>query len=193
MVKVSRLLKDYADSGALWIGQDGPLTNGLRVQGSDPHLHHAQSRTRWQGGRDDAHHVHASTVTTGAAEPGRPLMPAQARPAAVKWFLVYCGVLSAMYLGLLACGIVVLVLGPAQLDMTPSAAALTGGILTGVGAAFLAVSAAPFLLPPRPWVWIYDLVVICVGMTSACFLAASIPLLIFWIKPDVKAYFGRSP
>jgi hypothetical protein len=29
-------------------------------------------------------------------------------------------------------------------------------------------------------------------MTSACFLPACIPLLIYWIKPDVKAYFGRT-
>ena len=129
------------------------------------------------------------TADTAAS---RPLMPVPPRPAAVTWFLVYCGVLCAMYLGLVACGIALLVMGPSHLDMTPSAALLTGGILTGVGTAFLAVSAAPFLLPARPWVWIYDMVVICMGMTSACFLPASIPLLIFWIKPEVKAYFGRS-
>jgi len=47
-------------------------------------------------------------------------------------------------------------------------------------------------LRPKPWVWIYDLVIICMGMTSACFLPAAIPLLIYWLKPEVKAHFGRT-
>ena len=137
-----------------------------------------------------AHYIHASTVTT--LGPSGPLVSGAPRPAAVTWFLVYCGVLCALYLVLVACGVLVLAMGPAKLDMKPVEATVTGVLLTVLGGAFLAVSAAPFFLPARPWVWIYDLVVICIGMTSACFLPASIPLLIFWMKPEVKAYFGRS-
>ena len=44
---------------------------------------------------------------------------------------------------------------------------------------------------PRPWVWTYDLVVICFGFTSACFFPFCIPLLIFWLKPPVKEWFGK--
>ncbi|MGB7159266.1 MAG: hypothetical protein WBD40_14450 [Tepidisphaeraceae bacterium] len=49
---------------------------------------------------------------------------------------------------------------------------------------------APFL-PRRPWVWIYDLVLICLGLTSICCMPATIPLLIFWLKPEAKAWFGK--
>jgi hypothetical protein len=49
------------------------------------------------------------------------------------------------------------------------------------------------LLPPRPWTWIYHLVIICFGMTSACCIPMCVPLVIFWLKPDTKAYFGRLP
>jgi hypothetical protein len=35
------------------------------------------------------------------------------------------------------------------------------------------------------------MVLICIGMNSCCLLPASIPLLIFWIKPETKTYFGR--
>jgi hypothetical protein len=49
----------------------------------------------------------------------------------------------------------------------------------------------PLVLRPQPWLWTYDLVIICLGMTSACFLPACIPLLIFWLKPETKHYFGR--
>lgn len=52
-------------------------------------------------------------------------------------------------------------------------------------------SIAPFFLIPRPWVWIFDLVLICMGMTSVCFLPMCIPLLIHWLKPETKAWFGR--
>ena len=41
------------------------------------------------------------------------------------------------------------------------------------------------------WLWIYDLIIICLGMTSACFWPAVIPLLIFWLKPETKRHFGR--
>lgn len=115
----------------------------------------------------------------------------QPRPAAVTWFLVYCGVLCFLYLGVVAIGIVFLSLDPAQLDQSRMEALVLGGLFTVVGAACLVASALPFFLPRRPWVWIYDLVIICMGMTSACFLPASIPLLIFWMKPEVKTWFGR--
>lgn len=50
----------------------------------------------------------------------------------------------------------------------------------------------PLVLGPWPWLWTYDLVIICLGMTSTCILPASIPLLIFWLKPETKRYFGKS-
>lgn len=113
-----------------------------------------------------------------------------ARPAAVTWFFVYCGVLCAIYVAVVAGGAYFITLAPTTPDER-FATLMTGWIFAVVGAACLAASAAPFFLPRRPWVWVYDLVIICLGMTSACFLPASIPLLIFWMKPDVKAHFGR--
>jgi hypothetical protein len=29
-------------------------------------------------------------------------------------------------------------------------------------------------------------------MTSVCCIPACVPLLIYWIKPETKAYFGRT-
>jgi hypothetical protein len=54
-----------------------------------------------------------------------------------------------------------------------------------IGAMF---GAAPFL-PKRRWVWIYDLVLICLSFTGCC-IAFGIPLLIFWLKPETKAFFN---
>lgn len=67
---------------------------------------------------------------------------------------------------------------------------LLGGIYLGLGLVFLVPFVVAFFLPRRRWTWIYHLVMICIGMTG-CTIVASIPLLIFWIKPDVKAYFNQ--
>ena len=64
-------------------------------------------------------------------------------------------------------------------------------LVCGVG--LLVVHAVAPFLPLRSWVWIVHLVLICGGMTSACCLPMSVALLIFWIKPETRVYFGRSP
>ena len=64
-------------------------------------------------------------------------------------------------------------------------------MLAGIGSVFSALFVASFLLPPRPWAWIFHLVLICIGMTSGCTLPASVALLIFWLKPETRVYFGR--
>jgi hypothetical protein len=42
-------------------------------------------------------------------------------------------------------------------------------------------------------VWVYDLVLICMGMTSAGCIPACVPLPIFRIKPETKRCFGMQP
>jgi hypothetical protein len=110
----------------------------------------------------------------------------------VKWFRIYCWVLCVLYLLVALASVPFLVVDPAKLEMSPSGARLMGAALFVMGLGFLAASILPLVLRPRPWLWTYDVVIICLGMTSACFLPACIPLLIFWMKPEVKAYFGAS-
>ena len=69
-------------------------------------------------------------------------------------------------------------------------ALIYGVTLTAIGfVLFAAFAAAPFL-PRKPWVWIYHLVLICIGLSGITFVA-SLPLLIFWLRPEAKAWFGR--
>jgi cyanate permease len=60
-----------------------------------------------------------------------------------------------------------------------------------VAFAMLCIYCPVLFLPRKPWVWTYNLVVICLGMSNCCF-PVCIPLLIFWIKPEAKQYFERS-
>lgn len=107
------------------------------------------------------------------------------------WYRIYAGSMAAMYAMLIALGIFVIFFGadPSKNEQTE---ALIGGLLYAVlGAVFFLIYAAAFFLPRKPWAWIYHIVLICIGLTSCCLLPATIPLLIYWLKPETKALFGR--
>ena len=61
-----------------------------------------------------------------------------------------------------------------------------------IGLVLIFMSVLAIFLPPRPRVWIYNIVVIALGFASCCCMPATIPLLIFWLRDDTKHYFGRS-
>lgn len=109
----------------------------------------------------------------------------------IRWFKAYTAFLCMLYLACMAFSFFLLVANPAKPEMSALEARILGAVLLLVGGALFAACLVPLLVRPRPWVWTYDLVVICLGMTSACFLPACIPLLIYWLKPETKAWFGR--
>lgn len=108
-------------------------------------------------------------------------------PAAVGWYRAYCWLNVAMYTS-------IAVLFPMLLLVEPDTPAEDT-----VGAVVMAVMCAPLALlylagavRTRPqWGWTYGLVLICLTLTSMCCLPLAIPLLIQWIKPETKAYFGK--
>jgi hypothetical protein len=114
------------------------------------------------------------------------------RPEVVIWFKIYCGALCVLYLGVAALSLVYFMIDPATLELSHLEAQMTGTVLLVAGLVCYGACMIPFVFQPRPWLWVYDLVVICVGMTSFCCMPVCIPLLIFWIKPEVRAYFGRT-
>jgi predicted membrane channel-forming protein YqfA (hemolysin III family) len=113
------------------------------------------------------------------------------RPTLVRWFYVYCGVLCVIYLAVAACSLPFFLIEPSELDMGKTEAVFVGVMMLVMGLVFFVLFLMPFFLPQRPWVWVFDLVLICIGMTSACFLLACVPLLLFWLKPETKAWFGK--
>ena len=112
-------------------------------------------------------------------------------PKVIWWFKVYTGFLCLLYLATAAFSLYFFLSDPTDLEMSATAARVTGALLLIVGIALFVACLLPLVLKPQPWLWTYDLVIICLGMTSACVLLASIPLLIFWLKPEVKRYFGK--
>lgn len=112
-------------------------------------------------------------------------------PAVWTWYVVYIVAMAVMYVLVAVFGLVLVVINPATLEMEPMEANIQGIVCLLMGAfLFVPYAVAPFL-PKQPWAWIYGMVLICIGMTSCCCLPACIPLLLSWIKPECKLFFGR--
>jgi hypothetical protein len=103
--------------------------------------------------------------------------------------------MALMYLLVFVAGIVVMVLHEqlAQDKETPAIFWVAyGAFIACLGLAFGGAFVAALFLPAKPWVWVCHLVLISLGLTSVCCMPVCIPLLIQWLKPDVRAYFGRT-
>ena len=117
------------------------------------------------------------------------LNPATA-PSVYKWFVVYCIFMALMYGIAAVMGIVFLFVEPDP-EMSEAEQRIMGVVFLIIGLVFaVPYSAAPFL-PRKSWVWVFGLVLICIGLSSACCLPACVPLLIFWLKPEMKEFYGR--
>lgn len=114
-----------------------------------------------------------------------------ATPPVYRWFVAYCIFMALLYLSLAGMGIVFMFIEPDR-DMSATEAKIMGAVLLIIGLAFFVPYAVAPFLPRQSWVWILGLVLICIGLTSACCLPACIPLLIFWLKPEMKAFYGRT-
>jgi hypothetical protein len=118
-------------------------------------------------------------------DPYRAAPAYEGTPPVWTWFIVYAIALAVLYVACTGVGLVICFTAHKDED-----------VLTG---AFYAIICLPLavlygiapILPKKPWVWIYDIVLICLPMTSMCCLPLCVPLLIYWIKPEVKAFFQR--
>lgn len=110
----------------------------------------------------------------------------------MTWYVAYCVLMALLYLSCFILGIFFLVVTPTDRDMSEAEVQILGIVFVVMGLAMaIPFAAAPFL-PRKPWAWVFGLVLICIGLTSVCCLPVTIPLLIHWIKPEAKYYFGRT-
>lgn len=126
-------------------------------------------------------------------EPYAPYAPPPADlPPVWRWYKVYVICMALMYLVVTVLGVVMAVIDiPTRDNDLPMD--VQGVLLALICVPFFLIYAAALFVPRKPWAWVFHLVLICVGLTSACCAPASIPLLIFWLKPETKAAFGRPP
>ena len=114
-----------------------------------------------------------------------------ASPPVYKWFVAYCILMAVLYLAMAVMGIVFLFVEPDR-NMNEAEPKIMGAMFLILGLVFFVpYLLAPFL-PRKSWVWVFGLVLICIGLTSTCCLPACLPLLIYWLKPEMKAFYGRT-
>ncbi len=114
------------------------------------------------------------------------------RPQVWPWQVAYCVLMAVVYAAVVAFGVFLLVMGESLGPSTtqdPVGIRIQAIIMMVMGVPFFLMFAAAPFLPRRPWVWIYHLVLIGLTMTSCACLPFAIPLIIFWLKPETKAYF----
>ncbi len=106
-------------------------------------------------------------------------------PAVYGWYRLYVGVMLAFHVLLMVLAFGLSASGSAHVD---------SDVMLGLGLFVLVFSVpwlAALLLRRTPGAWVYHLVLICLGMTGIT-VVASVPLLVYWIKPETKRFFGRA-
>jgi lipopolysaccharide export LptBFGC system permease protein LptF len=106
------------------------------------------------------------------------------------WYRVYCGVLAALYALIAVMGLFISYMAPGM-GAEATENMFLGLVYAVVGTIFFAVFLVASILPPKPYNWIVGIIMIAIGMTSCCMWPAVIPLLIYWIKPETREFFGR--
>lgn len=114
----------------------------------------------------------------------------QQTPPVYRWFVAYCMLMALLYLATAVMGIAFMFVEP-EADMSAAEQRIMSVVFLVVGLVFFVPFAAAPFLPRQSWVWVFGLVLICLGLSSACCLPVGIPLLIFWLKPEMKAYYGK--
>lgn len=113
-------------------------------------------------------------------------------PGVILWARVYSGLLGLTYVGVAVLGIVVLVAGVAVAPTGGDqvSAVFLGVLYTVLGVLFAIPSIWAAAAPRKRYSWYLNMVMICIGMTSCACLPFCIPLLIHWLKPETKAWYG---
>ena len=108
------------------------------------------------------------------------------------WYRMYCGSLALLYALIAVFGGFMAYMRPDTREYSSEETMMMGIIYALVGIVFFVVFIVATLLPVKPYNWVVGIVMIGIGMTSCCLWPAVIPLLIYWIKPETRSFFGRS-
>ncbi len=115
----------------------------------------------------------------------------ETRPKVITWYNIYLWTLALMYVLVALAGVVLFLTPATQLGIEEMEKMIIASVCLAMGAPLAVASLLPFAFHTKPWLWVYGIVMIAIGLTSCCFWPVCIPLLVAWIKPDVQRYFGK--
>ena len=108
----------------------------------------------------------------------------QGPPQVFKWQRVYVICMTLMYDALMMLGICFFIFADdlADAEMSSKEWQIMGAIYGILGAVLSIVFAVGLFWRRGMGGWVYNIILIGIGLTSCCFWPATIPLIIFWIK-----------
>lgn len=116
-------------------------------------------------------------------------------PKVTYWAKVYMVAMALLYLLVIGIGLFLLLVDQSVFDASDSEMLelrIQGAISLVMGIVLSIAYVVGLIMPQAKAGWIFTLVLICFGMTSCCTWPATIPLLIFWIKPETRTYFNMN-
>lgn len=105
------------------------------------------------------------------------------------WYRAFCVLMVAANLFVAFIGIFPVIVGMIKNNRDSVELYAAGGFHIVLGIMVAIPYAISFFAPRKPWHWVYGIVLISVPMMSCACLPISIPLLIFWLKPQAKQMF----
>jgi len=118
-------------------------------------------------------------------------VPSEA-PGVILWYRIYNGLMALMYIGLTGfLWLVKLMDVQFESPQEETDLAIMAWVFLVVGLPMAIFHLVCCFMTHRRWHWILGFFSIGIGMTGCC-LPVCIPILIFWINPETKAWFGRN-
>lgn len=109
------------------------------------------------------------------------------------WYRIYCALYAILGLLTICFGLLFFSgLMPTPADFDVQQIKLTSAFYVIAGLIVFGIYAVALFLPPKPYSWVLGIVLIIFQMTNCLLLPFLVPLLIYWLKPETKAFFGRN-
>jgi hypothetical protein len=133
-------------------------------------------------------------IVPAGMPPGTAYAAEERAPDGVVYFRVYAVIVSVLFglVTLLGGGLLV---APVFLDRSTKLDAGVGLLVAGVfygcvGLAHVVPALIALCAGRRPWVHIVGIVLLGLGMFNVCCIPVTIPLLIAWMKPATRQWYG---
>ncbi|REJ75927.1 MAG: hypothetical protein DWQ47_09860 [Acidobacteria bacterium] len=109
----------------------------------------------------------------------------------VFWFRVYSAGMLVLSLVPVAFGLILFALSISRETRDPEGDLLAALIFGSAGLFLAGLSLVGVFIRRKPSAWSFGWFLIILGIISCILLPAAIPLLVYWLKPDLKIFLGR--
>ena len=142
----------------------------------------------------DTPNPYRAPPANGDVSPGEVVAPViNPHPAVKTWQIVYVILMMLLYLAVTVGGVLLILFrekfDAANLEDEAGMLAL-GLVYSVIGLGLFMVFGIGLFWRRGMGGWVFNLVLICIGLTSCCTWPMTIPLLIFWIKHKNDVVFG---